>query len=101
MHASIDLRGNIPCFLAVSPAQMRDAEMIDHLVFKPGAFYVMDRAYNDYARLHRMDQSEAWLVVRAKNNLKTTPRRSWPVDRRHGLRCDQTVALRDRRTFGK
>lgn len=101
VHTLMDLRGNIPCFLHVSSTKLRDAPILDRLILEPGAYYIMDRAYNDYARLYRVDQCKALFVVRAKNNLTTKPLAARPVDKTLGLRADQTVTLADRRTFRK
>jgi len=51
MHTLLDLRGNIPCFVHVSPGKMHDVNVLDRLLIEPAAFYVMDRAYIDYHRL--------------------------------------------------
>jgi hypothetical protein len=41
--------------------------------------------------LHRFHESGAFFVIRAKSNLHARRRYSHPVDRRSGLRSDQTV----------
>jgi hypothetical protein len=94
LHTLLDLRGNIPSFLYISDGKFADVAILDQLLPEPGSFYVMDRAFIDYARLHRFHQSGAFFVVRARANLRTRRRYSHPVDRRSGLRCDQTVLLR-------
>jgi len=101
MHTLLDLRGDIPCFLFVSSTKQRDAPALDHLPLEPGACYIMDRAYNDFARLCHVDQCMGRFIVRARSDLKTRIRVSRPVDRATGLRADQTVTLVDRRTFEK
>jgi hypothetical protein len=59
----------------------------------PGAYYVLDRGYLDFARLFRWQQAAAFFVTRAKANLQCARRDSYPVDKTTGLRCDQTVLL--------
>jgi Domain of unknown function (DUF4372)/Transposase DDE domain len=51
LHTLLDLRGNIPCFIRVTHGKTHDVKMLDHLLLEPGAFYVMDRGYVDFARL--------------------------------------------------
>ena len=51
----------------------------------------MDRGYLDFARLHRIHQSGAFFVTRAKKNFRFARRYSRPVDTSTGLRFDQTV----------
>jgi hypothetical protein len=60
---------------------------------EPGAFYVMDRGYIDFERLHRLHEAGSFFVTRAKSNLNAQRRYSHPVDRSTGLICDQTVVL--------
>jgi hypothetical protein len=38
LHTLIDLRGNIPCFIHISPGKLHDVNALDHLPIEPGAF---------------------------------------------------------------
>lgn len=93
LHTLIDLRGNIPSFIHISEGKLHDVNVLDELLPEAGAFYVMDRAYLDFERLHRLHLAGAFFVTRAKSNLKATRRYSHPVDRATGLICDQTITL--------
>jgi hypothetical protein len=93
LHTLLDLRGSIPTFLYVSDGKFSDFAILDQLIPEPGAFYVMDRGFIDYARLHRFHEVGAFFVIRAKSNLHATRRYSRSVDRSTGLRSDQTVLL--------
>jgi hypothetical protein len=93
LHTLIDLRGNIPSFIHISDGKLHDVNVLDVLLPEPGAFYVMDRGYLDFERLHRLHLAHAFFVTRAKSNLKATRRYSHPVDRSTGLICDQTITL--------
>jgi hypothetical protein len=93
VHTLLDLRGAIPAFLHISPARMHDVNVLDLLLPEPGAFYVMDRGYLDFARLHALDEAGSFFVLRAKTNLQCRRLYSQPVDRRSGLICDQLVEL--------
>ncbi len=93
LHTLIDLRGNIPCFIHVSHGKMHDVKALDHLPIEPGAFYVMDRGYVDFVRLHRFTTGSAFFVTRSKKNLDCTRRARRDVDKTTGLRSDQTVVL--------
>lgn len=93
LHTLIDLRGNIPSFIHISDGKLHDVNVLDELLPEPGAFYVMDRGYLDFERLHRLHEAGAFFVTRAKSNLKATRRYSRPVDRATGLICDQTITL--------
>jgi len=63
------------------------------LLPEPGAFYIMDRGYIDFERLHCLHEAGCFFVTRAKSNLKAQRRYSHPVDRSTGLICDQTIVL--------
>jgi Transposase DDE domain/Domain of unknown function (DUF4372) len=93
LHTLIDLRGNIPTFIHISDGKLHDVNVLDELLPEPGAFYVMDRGYLDFERLHRLHEAGAFFVTRAKSNLKAKRRYSHAVDRSAGLICDQTITL--------
>jgi hypothetical protein len=93
LHTLLDLRGNIPSFLNITPAKVHDVNMLDLLPIEPGAFYIMDRAYLDFARLHKFTNNLSYFVIRAKSNLQFSRVYSMPVDRQSGLICDQHIRL--------
>jgi len=93
LHTLIDLRGNIPSFIHISDGKLHDVNVLDELLPEAGAFYVMDRGYLDFERLHRLHLAGAFFVTRAKSNLKAKRRYSRTVDRSTGLICDQTITL--------
>ena len=51
MHTLLNLQGNIPEFILISDGKLHDVNVLDYLVPMPGAYYVMDRGYLDFARL--------------------------------------------------
>jgi hypothetical protein len=93
LHTLLDLRGSIPSFIEITEGKTHDVNVLDLLVAEPGSFYVMDRGYLDFARLHTIHLSGAFFVVRAKSNMNFRRLYSRPVDKQTGLRSDQTVAL--------
>lgn len=93
LHALLDLCGNIPAFIHISDGKLHDVNILDQLVLEPGAFYVMDRAYLDFSRLHRLHQSMCFFVLQTKKNTQYRRTDSSKVDRSTGLICDQTVKL--------
>ena len=94
MHTLLDLRGAIPTFIRITEGKLHDVHFLDEVVLEAGAFYAMDRAYVDYARLYRFVLANAFFVTRAKSNLDARWAASRPVDRATGLRADQTIYLR-------
>lgn len=98
VHVLLNLRGEIPCFTVVSAGSVHEVNMLDLLPLEPGAYYVLDRAFVDFKRLHRFDSAQAFFVVRGKNNLDFRVVESRPVDKSTGLRKDQTIRLRGSKT---
>lgn len=93
LHTLLDLRGSIPTFIRITPAQVHDVNIMDQLVPEPGAVYVMDRGYLDFARLHRWTLSGAFFVTRARKDFRFRRVISHPVDKSSGVQCDQTISL--------
>jgi len=93
MHTLLNLQGNIPEFILISDGKLHDVNVLDYLVPAPGAYYVMDRGYLDFARLYQLHQAKAYFVTRAKKNLTFQRRYSHEVDKTAGVLCDQTIVL--------
>ena len=93
LHTILDLRGKIPTVIRITPAQLHDVLFLDHLVLEPGAFYVMDRGYLDFARLYRWTLAGAFFVTRARKNFRFRRVISHEVDKTTGVQCDQTILL--------
>jgi hypothetical protein len=98
LHTLLDVRGSIPTNVYVTGGQVHDVNLLDEVRLEPGAFYLLDRGYVDFARLYLFTQACAFFVTRAKKNLQFYLRTSRPVDRSSGLRCDQTIRLTGLRT---
>jgi hypothetical protein len=93
LHTLLDLQGHIPTFVAITDGKAADVTLLDALVIEPGAFYVLDRGYTDFGRLHRLTEALAFFVIRGKRGLDSVRRLSRPVDKTTGLRSDQTIVL--------
>ncbi len=52
VHGLLDLQGNIPSFIAITDAKLKDVNGLDTLRPEPGAISGMERAYVDYERRH-------------------------------------------------
>lgn len=94
LHTLLDLRGPIPTMIAISHGKRADVSVLDELILEPGAFYVMDRGYVDFARLYRFVLAGAFFVTRAKAGLQINRLESRPVDRSSSVRSDQVVRLK-------
>ncbi len=96
LHTQMDLRGRIPTFISITDGKSQDKRLLDILPLEAGAFYIMDRGYVDYGRMHRIHRAGAFFLLRASKNTSTHRVYSRPVDKRLGLRADQTVRFVDR-----
>jgi Transposase DDE domain len=93
LHTLLDIRGPIPAFIEVSEGKLHDVNILDAIVPEPGSFYVMDRAYVDFQRLHVFQEGGAFFVTRTKKGIQFRRRYSHDVDASTGLRSDRTVVV--------
>jgi len=93
LHTLLDLRGNIPTIAVITPGRVHEVNILDEIPIEAGAIYILDRAYLDFSRLHRIHQGSAFFVTRAKSSFRFRRLYSQPVDRASGLQCDQLVSL--------
>jgi len=93
LHTLLDLRGNLPTTVIITHGKVHEVNILDALPIEPGAIYVMDRGYVDFARLYKIVLAPAFYVIRAKNNFNFRRLYSHSVDKQAGLQCDQTILL--------
>ena len=93
LHTQLDLRGSIPTIVQITEGKAADVTVLDDLVLEPGAIYILDRGYLDFARLHRFTDAAAFFVTRTKKGTRFRRRTSRPVDVATGLRSDHTIGL--------
>jgi hypothetical protein len=93
LHTLLDLHGPIPSVVWITPGQVHDVNILDELFIESGAIYILDRAYLDFSRLHRIHQDLAFFVTRTKKNFHFRRLYSAPVDKTTGLLFDQTIIL--------
>jgi uncharacterized protein DUF4372/DDE family transposase len=70
LHTLLDLRGPIPSLVSITEARSHDVNALDALLVEPGAFYVMDKAYLDFARLYLLHRAGAYFVIRPREDLR-------------------------------
>ncbi len=93
IHTLMDLRGSIPCFIRITDGKVHDVNILDDLILEPGAIYIMDRGYLDFARLYTFTQNLSTFITRTKSNFDYRRLYYRRVDKTTGLRCDQTIRL--------
>jgi len=93
LHTLLDLRTDLPTFACITPRRIHDVQLLDRLPWQPGAIYVLDRGYLDFARLYRIHRAAAFFIIRARRDLRYYRHDSVKVNKATGLRADQTVSL--------
>jgi hypothetical protein len=93
LHTLLDLRGSIPSLVIITHGKVHDVNILDQLIFEPGAFYIIDRGYLDFDRLYAIHRASAFFVTRAKSNFRFRRLYSRPVDKSTGVQSDQIVIL--------
>jgi IS4 transposase len=91
LHTLIDLRGSIPTFIHITDGKVHDVNALDVLTPEPGAYYIMDRGYQDLERFHRLHLAGSFFVTRPKTTLLLRRIKSQPVDKTTGVRSDWVV----------
>jgi hypothetical protein len=72
---------------------VHDVNILDSIEFEPGAFYIMDKAYIDFARLYRIHKAGSFFVLRLQVNQDYRRIYSHKVDKSAGVIVDQTIRL--------
>ncbi len=93
IHTLLDLKTSIPEFIFITEGSVHDVNAMDYISVEKGSYYIMDRAYIDFARLYNVKQDKAYFVVRAKDNFKFKRLSSRSVDKSLGIICDQEIIL--------
>lgn len=93
LHTLYDVKTSIPTIVLVTNAKVHDVNMLDELSYEKGSFYIMDKGYVDFTRLHKLHTCGAYFVTRAKNNMRFRRMYSCEVDKTTGIKCDQIGML--------
>jgi len=93
IHTLYDVKRSIPSFIYISNASVHDVNILDNITYEQGSYYVVDKAYIDFKRLHRIHSLGSFFVTRAKDNLKFKRMYSRPVDKSTGVLVDQIGKL--------
>lgn len=93
LHTLIDLRGSIPTLIFVTQGKVHEVNLLDDLPIEPGAIYIFDRGYLDFARLYKIHRAGAFFVIRAKSNFRFRRLYSQKADKAKGIQADQIIQL--------
>lgn len=59
------------------------------LNYEKGSYYIMDKGYVDFTRLHKLHTGGAYFVTSAKDNMRFRRMYSREVNKTTGIKCDQ------------
>lgn len=92
IHTLYDVETQVPAFFHITQAAVHDLKAMKEIPYESGAYYIFDRAYNDFKTLHRIHRVEASFVVRAKKNLQYKPVK-WKRRLPRNVLSDTTIEL--------
>ena len=101
MHTLYDVKTQIPSFVHITTASVNDVNAMDNIPYERGSYYIFDRGYNDFERLHRIQKLEAYFVLRARDNLKFKRMYSKKVNKHTGVKCDQIGTFANQKSFSR
>lgn len=79
MHVIYDADADQPIYAAITPARVNDITAAQAMPIEPGATYVFDLGYYDYAWWQKLDASGCRIVTRLKSNTPLTTIEELPV----------------------
>ena len=69
-HVLYDLEAQVPAFYHITTASVHDSKAMREIPYETDAYYIFDRAYNNFKELYRIQRMESFFIVRAKTNLQ-------------------------------
>jgi hypothetical protein len=97
LHTQLDLKTSIPEFILFSNAALHDVNILEHIHFEPGSFYIMDKAYVDFDQFYSIDQRGAFFVTRARTDINYRRLYSHAKEHSSGIIYDQTIRFNNYR----
>lgn len=99
LHTMLDVKTNIPTFIYITSGAVHEIKVLDLYPLDAGSYYVMDKGYIDFGRLYRIHNEGAFFITRAKDNFKYIKLSSQSVEENTGIKCDQSVRLKNQKVF--
>lgn len=93
LHTLYDIKTSIPSFIQITTAKVHDVNIMDIIPYEKGSFYVADKGYTDFLRLHRIHANGSFFVISAKDNLQFRRMYSRSVDKSTGVLNDHIGKL--------
>ncbi len=97
IHTLYDVSTSIPKYFHITEAVIHDSKMMNVIPYESGAYYIFDRAYNDFERLHNIHTIGATFLIRAKKNINYITIKN-NEELPENILADLTVELSNRRS---
>lgn len=96
VHVIYDPDADRPMYAAVTPARVNDITVAQAMPITPGATYVFDLAYYDYAWWAKLDAAGCRIVTRFKSHTPLTVAAELPVPKGSAILSDRVGYLPER-----
>lgn len=91
LHVGLDNDGYLPSIITITDGKTTDIEAARQLKLPKGSIVVFDRGYADYDWYNSLTNKGIFFVSRLKCNAKYRVTERRPVNKKQGLRSDQTI----------
>lgn len=89
VHVIYDPDGDCPIYAGITPRRVNDITIAQAMPITPGATYVFDLGYYDYAWWAKLDAAQCRIVTRFKSNTPLTVIRELPVSKGGAILSDR------------
>lgn len=94
LHCQLDHAGNIPSFVVITDGKCHDISAArESFALVPDSIYCFDKGYTDYDWFRRINDTGAFFVTRAKDNLAYRITGQQDVLKNKGVLMDATIEL--------
>lgn len=101
LHVVYDPDADRPIYAAITPARVNDITAAQAMPIEPGATYVFDLGYYDYAWWAKLDAAQCRIVTRLKSNTRLTVVKELVVPEGGAILADQIGHLPARQGSGR
>ena len=101
LHVVYDADADRPIYAAITPARVNDITAAQAMPIEPGATYVFDLGYYDYAWWKKLDQAQCRIVTRFKRNTPLIAIQALPVGAGGPILSDRIGYLPARQGSGR
>ena len=101
LHVVYDADADRPIYAAITPARVNDITAVQAMPIEPGATYVFDLGYYDYAWWNKLDEAQCRIVTRFKRNTALAVIEELPVKPGGPILSDRVGFLPQRQGGGR